>query len=66
MRLGIGEEFLKSRTPEEILTASGYTGGPAIFFGADREKGIKIFQEAKIRLCPTDEFLRLREAHSSA
>ncbi len=32
MRLGIGEEFLKSRTPEEISTASGYAGGPTIFF----------------------------------
>jgi hypothetical protein len=30
----------------------------AIFFAADREKGIKIFQEAKIRLCPTNEFLQ--------
>ena len=58
MHLGIGEEFLESRTPEEISTASGYAGGPTNFFSADREKGIKIFQEAKIRLCPTDEFLQ--------
>jgi len=33
--LGIGKEFLKSRTPEEISTASGYAGGPTIFFGAN-------------------------------
>jgi hypothetical protein len=32
VHLGIGEEFLKSRTPEEISTASGYAGGPTIFF----------------------------------
>jgi len=32
VRLGIGEEFSESRTPEEILTASGYAGGPTIFF----------------------------------
>jgi len=30
VRLGIGKEFLKSRTPEEISTASGYAGGPTI------------------------------------
>ena len=58
MRLGIGEEFSKSRTPAEILTVSGYAGGHTIFFGADREKGIKILPPAKIRLCPTDEFLQ--------
>jgi hypothetical protein len=51
VRLGIGEEFLKSRNPKEILTASGYAGGPTIFLGADQEKGIKIFQAAKIHLC---------------
>ncbi len=28
------------------------------FFGADREKGIKILPPAKIHLCPTDEFLQ--------
>jgi hypothetical protein len=32
VRLGIGEEFSKSRNPEEISTASGYAGGPTIFF----------------------------------
>jgi len=32
VRLGIGEEFLKSRNPEEFLTASGHAGGPTIFF----------------------------------
>ena len=30
----------------------------AIFFTADREKGIKISPEAKISLCPTDRFLQ--------
>ena len=39
---------LPQATPEALL----------FFFGADQEKGIKIFQEAKIRLCPTDEFLQ--------
>jgi len=58
VRLGIGKKFSKSRAPEEILTASGYAGGPTIFFCADREKGIKIFQDGKIRLCPTDDFLQ--------
>jgi hypothetical protein len=32
VHLGIDEEFLKSRTPEEISTASGYAGGLTIFF----------------------------------
>jgi len=45
--------------PWNFSTASGYAGGPSDFFSAaDREKGIKIFSSAKIRLCPTNEFLQ--------
>ena len=29
---GYRRQFLKSRTPEEFSTASGYAGGPTIFF----------------------------------
>jgi len=38
VRFGIGEEFSKSRTPKEILTASGYAGGPTNFFSAPIER----------------------------
>jgi hypothetical protein len=40
---------LPQATPEALV----------IFSAADREKGIKISQPAKIRLCPTNEFLQL-------
>ena len=35
VRLGIGVGPSSQETPEEISTASGYAGGPTIFFGAD-------------------------------
>jgi len=41
-----------SQLPQATLEAL------AIFFTADREEGIKIFQEMKIRSCPPDEFLQ--------
>ena len=59
MRLGISGGFLKFgnsgivfQLPQATLEAL------AIFSTADREKGIKIFPPAKIRLCPTNEFLQ--------
>jgi len=59
VRLGIGGGFLKFRNYRKFSTASGYAGGPSIFSAADCEKGIKISQPAKIRLCPTKKFLQL-------
>ena len=58
MRLGIGEEFSKSRTPAKIYLPQATPEALLFFFGADREKGIKILQETRIRLCPTSEFLQ--------
>ena len=59
MRLGIGGVSSSSETLEIFQLPQATPEALAIFFAADREKGIKIFQQAKIRLCPTDRFLQL-------
>ncbi len=56
MRLGIGEVSSSSETLENLQLPQATPEALAICFTTGREKGIKIFQEAKIRLCPTDEF----------
>ncbi len=58
MRLGIGGVSSSSETLEIFQLPQAMLEALAIFFAADREKGIKIFQEAKIRLSPTDKFLQ--------
>ena len=58
MRLGIGGVSSSSETLEIFQLPQATPEALAIFFAADREKGIKIFQEAKICLCATDEFLQ--------
>ena len=58
MRLGIGGVFSSSETLEIFQLPQATPEALAIFFAADQEKGIKISQEAKIRLCSTDKFLQ--------
>jgi len=57
--LGIGGGFLKFGNSGIFQLPQATLEALAIFSTADREKGIKIFQEMKIRLCPTNKFLQL-------
>ena len=58
MRLGIGDSSSSQEPLKKFLLPQATPEALLFFFNANREKGIKIFQEAKIRLCPTDEFLQ--------
>jgi len=59
VRLGIGGGFPKCGHSGIFQLPQATPEALAIFSTADREKGIKIFQSVKIRLCPTNEFLQL-------
>jgi len=56
----IGGSPPSSRTPEESSTASGYAGGPTIFFVADWEKG------NREKFLPPRLFCSLVQVHGSS
>jgi len=53
VRLGIGGGFPKCGNSGIFQLPQATPEALAIFSTTDQEKGIKIFQSAKIRLCPT-------------
>jgi len=59
VRLCIGGGFLKFGNSGNFQLPQAMPEALANFSTANREKGIKIFPPAKIRLCPTNEFLQL-------
>jgi hypothetical protein len=58
VRLGISNSSSSQEPPKKFQLPQASPEALLFFFGAGQEKGIKIFQEMKIRLCPTDEFLQ--------
>jgi hypothetical protein len=56
--LGIGDEFFSQESPKKFQLPQATPEALLFFFGADREKGNKILQKARTRLCPTNEFLQ--------
>ena len=58
MRLGIDDSSSSQEPLKKFLLPQATPEALLFFFNADQEKGIKILQETKIRLCPTNEFLQ--------